>query len=157
MEMPWKKQIKGLELLKEAIDAPAQTLSIEHVYGYRSYDCRNNIKWDMNGKLVYHQAAIGIVVSLKGNASHQSYLMEHQDDISCLDVCGDLAATGEVGSKPMVALWNTKEKEGGFLKGDMTLSKELTHSVGNICISKSKKYLAVNCNDEDHKIVIYDI
>ncbi len=39
----------------------------------------------------------------------------------------------------------------------MIISKELEYSVGNVCISKSKDLLAVSCNDEEHKIVIYDL
>jgi len=33
---------------------------MEFVYGYRSYDVRNNLHYDKDKNIVYHTAAIGI-------------------------------------------------------------------------------------------------
>lgn len=40
----------------------------------------------------------------------QAYINQHKDDISCLDIAGNTVATGEVGSKPMIVLWDTNKK-----------------------------------------------
>lgn len=32
--------------------------------------------------------------------------MEHNDDISCLDIRGKLVVTGELGSKPNIFVWD---------------------------------------------------
>jgi hypothetical protein len=37
------------------------------------------------------------------------------------------------------------------------ISKELTNSVATLCFSPSQKLLAATCNDEDHKLVIYNL
>lgn len=41
--------------------APSMNMSIHHVYGFRSYDTRNNIKYNLEKNIVYHTAALGIV------------------------------------------------------------------------------------------------
>ena len=40
---------------------PSQNLTMDYIYGYRSYDCRNNLKFDSKGRIVYHQGTVGIV------------------------------------------------------------------------------------------------
>jgi protein-arginine kinase len=74
-----------------------------------------------------------------------------------LDICGSTVATGEVGSKPMILLWDTNKKEDGLLHSTFMISKELTNSVANLCMTPSQKFLAATCNDEDHKLVIYNL
>ena len=64
---------------------------MKYIFGYRSFDCRNNIKFDSKGNAVYHQGAVGIVMN-KDN--QQNFMNEHKDDIVCLDVSGDLVVTG---------------------------------------------------------------
>lgn len=44
-------------------DAPSQSLTLDYVLGYRSFDCRNNLKFDSKDNIVYHQAALGIVMT----------------------------------------------------------------------------------------------
>lgn len=65
--------------------------------GYRSFDCRNNLRFDSKDQIIYHQAALGIVLSpsKSGNADfNQIFLNEHKDDITCLDNAGDKVVTG---------------------------------------------------------------
>ena len=129
-----------------------------HVFGYRSFDCRNNIKFDDKGKVVYHQGSVGIVMTeqdKKKSLYKQNFMNEHNDDISCLEVCDNIAITGQLGTKPSVMLWTTDQLE--QIKPSLIITTNLKQSVGNIAISKSKKLLAVTCNDADHSIVIYDI
>ena len=76
----------------------------------------------------------------------QYFINEHKDDISCLDIAGDMVATGEVGTKPVVILWETNPSEGS-LKSSFIVSKELTESVGTVCLSPQGDFLAVTCND----------
>jgi hypothetical protein len=75
-------------------------LQLDYVLGYRSFDCRNNLKFDSKDRIVYNQSALGIVMServgRKKNEPEydQSFLNEHKDDITCLDIVGDLVASG---------------------------------------------------------------
>jgi hypothetical protein len=65
---------------------------MEYVFGYRSFDCRNNVKFDASNRVVYHQAAIGIVMD--PNRKDQKFIVNHHDDISCLDISDDMVVTG---------------------------------------------------------------
>jgi hypothetical protein len=77
---------------------------MEYVYGYRSDDCRNNLRYTSNDKLVYHTSSIGIVMTLD-DARSQEYFLSHTDDISCLDGNGDIFITGQVGENPLICIW----------------------------------------------------
>ena len=44
-------------------EAPSKFLTLEYVLGYRAFDCRNNLRFDKSDQIVYHQAALGMVVS----------------------------------------------------------------------------------------------
>ena len=66
-------------------------MAINYVFGYRSYDCRNNVKFDSNGNVMFHQGSLGIAMNGK---KKQFYMAEHKDDVTCLDVVDDLVVTG---------------------------------------------------------------
>lgn len=57
----------------------------------------------------------------------------------------------------MIVLWDTNKKEDNLLHSSFIISKELASSVANLCLSPSQKILAATCNDEDHRLVIYNI
>ena len=63
---------------------------------YRGYDCRDNVFCLKSGEIVYHVAALGIVLNTEQN--QQRFYNRHTDDILCLTVSPDmsLVATGEV-------------------------------------------------------------
>ena len=124
------------------------------MFGYRSYDCRNNVKFDAKGQIIYHQAAIGI--AMDPNKKTQTFITEHHDDISCLDVVENYCVTGEVGSSPSIIMWKTDSNEDGVLEKQFIVTEELKDSVGNICLSHTRNYLAAVCNDSEHKLVVYD-
>jgi len=63
---------------------PNVNLDIGYVYGYRSYDTRNNIGYNSQGEVVYHTAACGIVLNKKSNTMKVN--TAHNDDITCLDI-----------------------------------------------------------------------
>lgn len=82
-------------------------------------------------------------------------MREHKDDIVCLDTNGDLIVTGELGSAPSVVIWTSAVL--GQIKSDFTITEGLKESVGNVSLSKTSRYLAVNCDDSDHTLLVYDI
>jgi WD40 repeat protein len=57
----------------------------------------------------------------------------------------------------MIILWETSKKDDGILHSTLMISKELCSSIANVCFSPSQKLLAATCNDEDHKLVIYNL
>lgn len=46
---------------------PPVMLQLEYVYGYRAKDCRNNLKYLKQGNIVFHAAALGIVMDPAAN------------------------------------------------------------------------------------------
>lgn len=113
------------------------------------------MKFDAKGNVVYHQAAVGIVMDPKKNT--QKFITEHNDDISCLDVVENCAVSGQVGSQPTIIMWETVDQnEDGVLNKNFIVSDELKDSVGNVSLSHSKNLMAAICNDLGHTLVIYD-
>lgn len=49
-------------------EAPDATLELEHVYGYRCHDTRNNLRYTAKGLIVYHAAGVGLVHDTKNNS-----------------------------------------------------------------------------------------
>lgn len=64
---PWKEATKNIKKEdfggKLKANAPGQTLTLDYVLGYRSFDCRNNLKFDKDDRIIYNQAALGIVMT----------------------------------------------------------------------------------------------
>lgn len=85
---------------------------------YRGYDCRDNVFCLKSGEIVYHVAALGIVLNTEQNL--QRFYNGHTDDILCLAVSPDmtLVATGQIGRDPPVHVWDPTNLEvKSILKG----------------------------------------
>ena len=48
-------------------EAPDASLELEYVHGYRCHDARNNLRYTATGEVVYHAAAVGVVLNQKTN------------------------------------------------------------------------------------------
>jgi hypothetical protein len=44
-------------------EAPDASLNLEYIHGYRCHDTRNNLRYTATGEIVYHAAAVGIVLN----------------------------------------------------------------------------------------------
>ena len=65
---------------------------MDYVYGIRCHDSRNNLKYDLNGNLIYPTAGIGVVFDYKNNS--QKFFLDHNDDVTCLDANDNTVVTG---------------------------------------------------------------
>lgn len=107
---PWKGAIREPSNFKEppnVASTPDSTLQLSFVYGYRGWDCRNNLGFaDSINEVVYHVAGIGIVYN--SNDHTQVLNTEHDDDIISLAIhpAGHTVATGEIGPNPKIVLWD---------------------------------------------------
>ena len=107
-------------------EAPGQ-YEIEHVYGYRTADCQQNLRYNVNGDAVYMSAALGVVMNTE-NCSQKFFggqnvkmtdkfggddLNHHRDDIIAIDISADrkTVVTGETGQKPKICVWNGETGE----------------------------------------------
>jgi echinoderm microtubule-associated protein-like 6 len=67
-----------------------------------------------------------------------------------IDPSGKFCATGQIGPKPQILIWDNSTMEqvariqGTLLKG-----------IKNLCFSKDGKYLAASAFDDDHSIAVY--
>lgn len=60
--------------------APDSRLQLEWVYGYRGYQCRNNLYYTASNEIVYFVAGVGVVCN-HGNEKRQRFFLGHSDDI----------------------------------------------------------------------------
>ena len=90
------KKVESTERLKRQ-DKPDVSLGLEFVFGYRGYDCRDNLFFiHESGEMVYHVAALGIVYNK--DTKVQKFYDQHTDDILslCLHPLKNYVATGQV-------------------------------------------------------------
>ncbi|EGR30612.1 hypothetical protein IMG5_127930 [Ichthyophthirius multifiliis] len=155
-QKPWMEQIKEpSNYYKDALNqykAPPIQLQLEYVYGYRSYDCRNNIFYLQSGHILYHAACLAIVLDKENNT--QQYFDLHQNYISaiCLHPDKIKVATGEQSQKPSIYVW------------DSFTMQELCHFKGSLskgisCLqfSPSGEKLVAGSISNDNQIAVFDI
>lgn len=135
---------------KDLNTVPSTNLLINYIYGYRSYDTRNNLRYSPKGEAVYHTAGAGIVLNQNKNTMRVTTV--HNDDITCLDSFRNLVATAEMGNKPLIAIWDSETME-----TVMTFNKPLQKSISNIAFSPSGRLIAATSMSDNHEIAIYDI
>jgi hypothetical protein len=80
---PWVGAIKEptKEYYKSNGDEPPIRLVLEYAHGYRAKDCRNNLRYIDADTVVYHTAALGVMMKVEGEPRRQSFFDRHGDDI----------------------------------------------------------------------------
>ncbi|XP_035383252.1 echinoderm microtubule-associated protein-like 6 isoform X2 [Electrophorus electricus] len=99
-----------------------EELALDHVFGYRGFDCRNNLHYLNDGAdIIFHTAAAAVIQNL--SAGTQSFYLEHTDDILCLTVNQhpkylNIIATGQIGEitdlpglAPSIHVWDAMSKQ----------------------------------------------
>uniref|UniRef100_A0A8C8RE05 EMAP like 6 n=1 Tax=Pelusios castaneus TaxID=367368 RepID=A0A8C8RE05_9SAUR len=108
---PEKLQKNDINKKKKLVEE----LALDHVFGYRGFDCRNNLHYLNDGAdIIFHTAAAGIVQNL--STGSQSFYLEHTDDILCLTVnqhpkYKNVVATSQIGTTPSVHVWDAMNKQ----------------------------------------------
>ncbi len=124
---------------------------LEYIHGCRCDDTRNNIRYNKAGEVVYHAAAVGVVLDQEKNT--QRHFFEHTSEIVSLAMHPNMlyAATGDVGHFPLICVWDTVTME-----CLARISGLLTKAIAHLCFSSDGNYLAASASDEYHCIAIYD-
>uniref|UniRef100_A0A8C1S5M0 EMAP like 6 n=1 Tax=Cyprinus carpio TaxID=7962 RepID=A0A8C1S5M0_CYPCA len=131
-----------------------EELSLDHVFGYRGFDCRNNLHYLNDGAdIIFHTAAAAVIQNL--SAGTQSFYLEHTDDILCLTVNQhpkylNIIATGQIGLAPSIHVWDAMSKQ--------TLSVlRCSHAkgIGYINFSATGKLLLSVGVDPEHTITVW--
>eukprot|EP01039_Chlorochromonas_danica_P011314 gene11314-12624_t len=152
---PWKGAIREPTDWKEQSSTglpPDASLELSFVYGYRGWDCRNNISFtDSLTEIAYHVAGTGIVLNTTENK--QIINVGHSDDILCLAVhpAGHTIATGEIGKFPKILIWDAHT--------GVTIKKIKFHKKGVVCIAfSSDGSMLISCGmDDDRTVAIHDV
>lgn len=130
---------------------PDLSIRLENAYGFKCQDLRNCVRYSNNDGIVYPCATIGVVMNKTTRA--QRFFQKHTDAISAFTCSkdGSLAATGQIGFSPFVAVWETASCS--CLKVLPDLQK---NAVCCLRFSSSTTLLAVASLDRNHTISIYD-
>lgn len=132
---------------------PDARLELERVHGYQAQSASNNARYDVNDKVVYHAAALGIM--LDKTSQSQSFFKSHDDDIIalCAHPNGTVFATAQMGKSPKIYTWNS----GPSTTATTISCLEGFHQrfVSAICFSTDGKKLGSVGGDDDHSIAIY--
>ena len=133
---------------------PDTSLRLEHVYGYKCQNMRNNVRYGLNGDIVYVAATVGVVVAPKSKA--QRFFQGHTEAISAYTTSADgsLVATGQLGVRPRVFVWSSES-----CQALVSLSELQMKSVTALAFSSARDnyaLLAVVGLDDDHTISIYN-
>ncbi|MCQ2819417.1 MAG: EF-hand domain-containing protein, partial [archaeon] len=131
---------------------PDAQLELEWVHGYRCHDTRNNLRYNIDGDIVYHTAAVGIVYNK--DRHEQKFLNEHFDDITALAIHPNrkYVATGEIGPMPLITVWDTTED----CKALVRIREPLQKGINHLAFSKDGKYLVATAADDNHNLAIFD-
>lgn len=46
---------------KETHETPCESIELSHVYGYSSKGCKNNLRYNKDGNIVYYASHLGIM------------------------------------------------------------------------------------------------
>ncbi|GMF20140.1 unnamed protein product [Phytophthora lilii] len=131
--------------------SPNTRLELERVHGYQAQTASNNARYDANGKIIYHTAALGIVYDKA--TQRQSFFKSHDDDVValCAHPNGTTFATSQMGKKPKIYVWDSTSGEA------VAPCLEGFHQrfVNAICFSGDGSKLGSVGGDDDHSIAIY--
>jgi microtubule-associated protein-like 6 len=124
---------------------------LEYAHGYRTKDCRNNLKYLSENEVSYHTAALGVIMNIDSSPREQRFFDSHTDDIISMTWSADRRSmfTGEMGAKPAIHQWDAStEKPIKTFKG---VKK------GVSAIAVCDKYLVASGLDDDHNLFVFDI
>lgn len=146
------------------------TYELEHVYGYRCQDTKQNVYYNPDGNIVYFTACLGVI--LDKNENKQTYFgggevtdeskqtasskLHHTNDIMSIGVNTSdrsKAVTGQQGKSPAVFVWDTITGEKIF----RTNLNRTAREVSAIAINPDGTHIATADRSNDHIVSVYDI
>jgi WD40 repeat protein len=136
-------------LVKEKNEYPDFSAEPMHIYGYRGYDMRNNIKFSPTAEIVSFTSNIAWILDRKTNS--QRIFQGHSHQISCIASFDNHFATGEISASPLIYIWEYKT-----MQSVLSLCSILKQGVAFLCFSNDGKRLAAMDTSENHTVVIYD-
>lgn len=131
-------------------DAPNLIIKLEHVYGYRCHDTRNNVFLNPDGKVIFHASQIGIQLDME--TKQQRFVMQNTNEIVSIDSFENLTATGELASEPVLCLWDNQSMQIQAMYSD-----QLSDGISHIRFSPNGTKLLVATLDSQRNFYIFDV
>jgi microtubule-associated protein-like 6 len=150
--------------LTEHKGEPPYDLRIEHVFGFRTFDVRENISYIDDHTIVYTTGAMAVIYNLIqhsqeifGGANCESPQLCHNDDIVSLAYYqGDISmvATGQRGIKPCILVWSPLDPSVVYAKFEQNKnSKEVT----SLAFNATGEYIVSIGKDDQNSFYVFDI
>lgn len=149
---PWLGAIKQPTYAypKQTGAAPKAKISLHHVHGYRTKDCRQNLYYIDKKTVLYHAAAVLIYHNLENNT--QTLFTDHNDDILSIDYNRNQRSviTGQIGPHPLVNYYVDQ-----VLK--FTFKGPVKKGILACAINPQGTLAAVAGMDDDHQVAVLDL
>lgn len=140
---------------------PDECLVLQHVYGFRAFDTRQNVWYTASAQeIVYMTAALGIVLNTETNVQkffgggEVGTVSGHDDDVTAIAIHPDrtLVVTGQIGKNPRICVWDSRDCT---LKSAFSQGVD-TKSVKSISFSASGKYVYTIADNDKHTVSAFD-
>lgn len=135
---------------KDLDDSPNANMNLEWIYGYRSKDCINNLKYTKLGEIVYMNAATNIVYD---QGHRQRFHKDHSEDIISLAIDPKLryVGTGEYSQKPKLIVWDSTSMDSiSIIVGLFSCG------ICNLSFDSTSTLIAAIGMDKQHTIGVYN-
>jgi WD40 repeat protein/Ca2+-binding EF-hand superfamily protein len=129
---------------------PNVSLDLEYVHGYRCFDTRNNIRWISPNNILFHTA--GVSVSMNCETNRQKFNFDNTDDIIAMDKFSNICATGQIGHKPFINIFNCETMETMCL-----VNGHLEKGISQLAFNSTGNFLAGCAMNDDHDLAVYDV
>lgn len=129
---------------------PASYLELDSISGFACERSREALKYTHSGDIVFFSAAIAAVMSAE--TGRQTFYLDHHSTLTAMAIhpLEDLIATGELGERPAVRVWNSSSKT-TLVVLDGFHSRMIRHLAFNC----DGTLLAVLGGDDHHRISVY--
>ncbi len=136
--------------MRPDLSVPDTSLELEWVHGYRSEDCKSNVRYTATGEMLWHASRVGVVYN--PNSHKQRFYLGHQFEVTsfALHPNKHLVATGEAGPSPLITVWDTET-----LQAVSTIRGFHDQSVEQLAFSADGSKLAGVGGDADHQLSVY--
>lgn len=149
---------------------PSEIYELDYVYGYRNYDCRQNVFFVAPNKIVFHASAVGIVMDIQANTqkffgagiiSRSSHVNidEHDKDIVCLSISPDRksVATGQLGPDASFFVWDVEKRKLKASKSKYRIPSKDVSGIGCCAWSADGKNVAFVDKHIDHNVYVLQV
>ena len=127
---------------------------MNHIHGYRGFDCRDNLFYLAdNESIIYPAAGAGVVHHIR--LGTQKFYTNHTDDIISMAVhngekYGNIVASGQIGENPTIHIWDAQTR-----KTLSVLSGKHKRGVCSLSFSTSGKLLLSVGVDAPYTIAVW--